>query len=84
MKALLVAQGQSSGADATASSRFAASANDSESGKSDDVPSGSIGVSWSDGKTTTSTTITPTILNAWPTPLDVSVLTHLTGQEVPS
>ncbi len=84
MNALLAAQGQSSGSDATASSRFAASANDSESGKSDDVPSGSIGVSWSDGKTTTSTTITPIILNVWPTPLDVSVLTHLTGEEVPS
>jgi hypothetical protein len=84
MKALLAAQGQSSGSDAAASNRFAASADDSESGKRDDVPSGSIGVSWSDGKTTTSTTIKLNILNASPTPLDMPVLTHLTGEEVPS
>ena len=84
MNALLAAQGQSSGSGATASSRFAASANDVESGKSDDVRTGSMGVTWSDGTSTTSTTITPIILNVWPTPLDVSVLTHLTGQEVPS
>ena len=83
MKALLAAQGQSSGSGATASSRFA-SANDVESGKSDDLPSGSIGVTSNDGTTTTSTTITPNILNVWPTPLDVPVLTHLTGEEVPS
>jgi len=81
MKALLAAQGQSSGSDATAASRFAASANDFESEKSDNMPSGGINVVSGDG-TTTTTTITLTMLHLEPTPLDMSVLTHLTGKDV--
>jgi hypothetical protein len=84
MQALLAVQGQSqgpsSGSAATATGRFAASADDFQDENSDKMLSGSINVMNSDG-TLTSTTVLIRVLDQTPTPLDLSGLRHLTGQE---
>jgi hypothetical protein len=85
MKALLAAQAQSSGSDAAASDDPAAPADDSDPVKHDGVPSGSIGVNWTDGTTWTSSIVKLTNLDTeHMTQLDMSVLTHLTGNETSS